>query len=453
MDKSVLRKPPALLRWTVLLVISLAMMGNYYIYDSISPVADLLISQLGFSQSDVTLLNAIYSMPNIFMVFIGGILIDRFGTKKSSLLFTSLIVIGAFLTCLTGNLIVMASGRLIFGLGAESMIIAVTTVVARWFKGKQLAFAFGLNLTIARLGSWLAQNSPSWASKAYLQGWQKPLYIAAFAGIIAIICIVVFYLLDYISERKYNLEKEGSQDKIDIKHLFNFPKSIWYISLLCLVFYSAMFPFISTIGNVFFQHVHHVSRSDAGFLVSIPVLAAMIFTPLFGLMSDYIGNRSRLMLIGSSLIIPIYLLLAYGFDFVSFFGMPGHIHVKFSLLDINSFISPNQFIPMVLLGLSFSLVPAIMWPSVALIVESNRLGTAYGLMTMIQNIGLVGFNLMIGLANDKFNAGIANPSGYIPGMWIFSICGVLGILFAILLKRSANTNGAVNLDKPMKEIL
>jgi MFS family permease len=108
---------------------------------------------------------------------------------------------------------------------------------------------------------------------------------------------------------------------------------------------------------------------------------------------------------------------------------------------------------MVLLGLSFSLVPAIMWPSVALIVESNRLGTAYGLMTMIQNIGLVGFNLMIGLANDKFNAGIANPSGYIPGMWIFSICGVLGILFAILLKRSANTNGAVNLDKPMKEIL
>jgi len=213
-----------------------------------------------------------------------------------------------------------------------------------------------------------------------------------------------------------------------------------------------MFPFISTIGNVFFQHVHHISRSDAGFLVSIPVLSAMIFTPLFGLLSDYIGNRSRLMLIGSSLIIPIYLMLVYGFDFVSFFGMPSQIHVKFSLLSINSFISPNQFIPMILLGLSFSLVPAIMWPSVALLIESSRLGTAYGLMTMIQNIGLVGFNLMIGFTNDKFHAGAANPSGYIPGMWIFSICGILGIIFSILLKRSANSNGTVNLDKPMKEI-
>lgn len=440
--------PPLIIRWAVLVVISIAMMGNYYIYDSISPVADLLISQLGFSQSNVTLLNAIYSMPNIFMVFIGGILIDKFGTKKSSLLFTSLIVLGAFLTCITGNIIIMASGRLIFGLGAESMIIAITTVVARWFKGKQLAFAFGLNLTIARLGSFLAQNSPSWAFKAYLQGWQKPLYIAAFAGIIAIICIIIYYLLDYVSERKYDLEKESTQEKIDVKNLFNFPKSIWYISFLCFVFYSAMFPFISTIGNVFFQHVHHISRSDAGFLVSIPVLAAMIFTPLFGLLSDYIGNRSRLMLIGSSLIIPIYLMLVYGFDFVSIFGFSSQIHIHFSLLNIDSFISPNQFIPMIVLGLSFSLVPAIMWPSVALIIESKRLGTAYGLMTMIQNIGLTGFNLIIGFTNDKFHAGAGHPSGYIPGMWIFSVCGVLGIIFSVLLKRSAITS---DLEKPMNK--
>jgi MFS family permease len=446
MSEIIKRNPPWLIRWTVLLVISVAMMGNYYIYDSISPVADLLISQLKFSQSQVGLLNAIYSLPNIFMVFIGGIIIDKIGTKKSTLLFTSLIVMGAFLTCLTGSYIVMASGRLLFGLGAESMIIAVTTVVARWFKGKQLAFAFGLNLTIARLGSFLAQNSPSWAFKSYLQGWQKPLYIAAFAGVIALICVLIFYLLDYVSEKKYNLAKEGNQDEIDIKNLFNFPKSIWYISLLCFVFYSAMFPFISTIANVFFQHVHNVSRSDAGFLVSIPVLSAMVFTPLFGLLSDYIGRRSRLMLIGSALIIPIYLLLAYSFNFVSHFGFPGHIHIQFTLLDINSYISSNELIPMFLLGLSFSLVPAIMWPSVALIVEPGRLGTAYGLMTMIQNIGLAGFNLLIGFTNDKFHAGAINPSGYIPGMWIFASCGVMGIIFSILLKRSAKIS---DLEKPM----
>lgn len=446
------RQPPVFIRWMVFLLVSLAMMGNYYIYDSISPVADLLISQLHFSQSQVGLLNAIYSLPNVFMVFIGGIIIDRIGTKKASLLFTSLIVIGSLLTCINGKFMAMATGRLIFGLGAESMIIAVTTVIARWFKGNWLAFAFGLNLTIARLGSFLAQNSPSWAAKAYALGWQKPLVIAASAGVMAIICIIIFYLIDYISERKYDLAKEGAQDKIDLKNLFNFPKTIWYISLLCFVFYSAMFPFISTIGNVFFQNMHHISRSDAGFLVSIPVLSAMIFTPLFGLLSDYVGKRSNLMLIGSALIIPIYLLLAYGLNFVSLLGLPAEIHIRISILDINSFISPNQFIPMIILGLSFSLVPAIMWPAVALIIEPKRLGTAYGLMTMIQNIGLAGFNLIIGFSNDHFHAGAANPSGYIPGMWIFATCGVLGIIFSVLLHRSAIASGSTDLEKPMARI-
>ena len=107
---------------------------------------------------------------------------------------------------------------------------------------------------------------------------------------------------------------------------------------------------------------------------------------------------------------------------------------------------------MFFLGLSFSLVPAIMWPSVALIIDSKRLGTAYGLMTMIQNIGLAGFNLIIGYTNDAFHAGKTNPSGYLPSMCIFAACGVLGIVFAIMLKRSANSIGALNLDKPMKEI-
>ena len=427
-------------------------MGNYYIYDCISPVADLLISQLGFSQMNVGLLNAIYSFPNIFLVLLGGVLIDTIGTKKSTLLFTVLIALGAILTCLKGNIVVMATGRLLFGIGAESMIIAITTIVARWFKGKQLAFAFGMNLTIARMGSFLAQNSPSWASGAYEKGWQHPLYIAAAFGIFAVICIGIFYYLDYSSERKYNLEKEGSQDKVDLKRLFVFPKSIWYISLLCFIFYSAMFPFISTIGNVFFQHSYNLSRSDAGCLVSIPILAAIIFTPLFGLLSDYIGKRSRLMMIGSLMIIPIYLLLGYGNKLFGIQDLTSLIHIKFSLLSIDSFIPIRLFLLMFILGLSFSLVPAIMWPSVALIIDSKRLGTAYGLMTMIQNIGLFGFNIIIGYTNDAFHAGKANPSGYLPSMWIFAACGVLGIIFSIMLKRSANSIGALNLDKPMNEI-
>src|SRR5512139_1741937 len=161
-------------RWVVLVFISLAMFGNYYVYDSISPLADVLKAQLHFSDSDIGLLNAIYSIPNIFMVLIGGIIIDYIGTRKATFLFALLCVIGAALTAVSGTLWVMAAGRLVFGLGAESLIVAVTTAIAKWFKGKELSFAFGVNLTIARLGSFAALNSPSWGNEFY-ESWQRPL--------------------------------------------------------------------------------------------------------------------------------------------------------------------------------------------------------------------------------------------------------------------------------------
>jgi MFS family permease len=156
--------PPRAFRWVVLVLISLAMFGNYYVYDAISPMADLLVKQLGFTDSNIGLLQAIYSIPNVFMVLIGGFIIDRLGTKKSTMIFAFLCMLGAVITAATPRLEVMAAGRLVFGLGAESLIVAVTTAIAKWFKGKELSFAFGINLTIARLGSFAALNSPSWAS-------------------------------------------------------------------------------------------------------------------------------------------------------------------------------------------------------------------------------------------------------------------------------------------------
>jgi MFS family permease len=130
-----LSPPPGWFRWLVLILISLAMFGNYYIYDSISPLADVLKAQLGYSDSEIGLLNAIYSFPNIIMVLIGGLIIDKIGTKKASLIFAFFVFLGAFITVLKGNIVLMATGRLIFGLGAESMIVAITTVIAQWFMG------------------------------------------------------------------------------------------------------------------------------------------------------------------------------------------------------------------------------------------------------------------------------------------------------------------------------
>ena len=440
-------KPSTILRWTALLLVSLGMMGNYYIYDSISPLADLLKSQLSFSDADIGLLNAIYSFPNIIMVLVGGIIIDRIGTRTSVVIFTFLIMLGSIITASTGNLFVMASGRLVFGLGAESMIVAATTIIARWFKGKELSFAFGLNLTLARLGSFLALNSPSWGKELYTY-WQSPLWVTVAGGVFALFCIIIYYGLDLYASKKYDMPKDGEQDKVEFKQIFKFSKSFWYITALCVTFYSAMFPF-QTFAIKFFQEAHGTSREVGGNLSSILTLAAMIFTPLFGLLADKIGKRSLLMMFGSLLIIPVYLMMAYKFGRPDIMSDSDFIHISIKFFDINAAIPIYLIWPMAMMGIAFSLVPAVMWPSVALIVNSSKLGTAYGLMTMIQNIGLFGFNLLIGFANDISGASAANPAGYNLGMWIFSVLGFLGLTFAFLLRKSETGAGGHGLEKGM----
>ncbi|MDH7603949.1 MAG: MFS transporter [Melioribacter sp.] len=445
MQSNIKPQPTFIYRWTILLFISLAMFGNYYIYDSISPLADLLVKQLKFTDADIGLLQGIYSFPNIIMVLIGGIIIDKIGTRTSVLIFTCLIMIGSIITALTGNLILMASGRLIFGLGAESMIVAITTIIARWFKGKELSFAFGLNLTVARLGSFLALNSPTWGKSLY-NYWQSPLLITVGAGIFALIAIIIYYFLDVLGTKRFTLPEEGTQEKVILKEVFNFPKSFWYITALCVTFYSAMFPF-QTFAIKFFQDAHNTTREVGGNLSSMLTLAAMIFTPLFGLLADKIGKRSLLMMFGSLLIIPVYLMMAYKVGKPDIMTQSDFININLDFFDIHASIPIYLMIPMSIMGIAFSLVPAVMWPSVALIVENSKLGTAYGLMTMIQNIGLFSFNIIIGFANDISRASAQNPSGYNLGMWIFSSLGFFGLLFAYLLRkseRSLNGHGLEN---------
>ncbi len=431
--EQVRRETPAYLRWIVWLFISLSMFGNYYIYDSISPLADLLKTQLGFSDSNIGLLNAIYSFPNIIMVLIGGIIIDRIGTRKAVFIFTFLVMLGSLLTAIKGDIFIMATGRLLFGLGAESMIVAITTIIARWFKGKELSFAFGLNLTLARLGSFMALNSPLWA-KQYYDYWQNPLWIAFYAGVSALFFISIYFVVDYVSSKKYELPPEGNQDKIIIKEIFSFGKAFWFISALCVTFYSAMFPF-QTFAIKFFQEVHGTSREVGGNLSSILTLSAMIFTPLFGLLADRVRKKSLLMMYGSFLIIPVYLIMAYKVDLATPLGISGNLEINLDFFDIHTSIPAYLIIPMSMMGIAFSLIPAVMWPYVALVVDSSKLGTAYGLMTMIQNIGLFLFNILIGFSNDLFKASAENPAGYIPGMWIFSILGFSGLLFSYLLRK------------------
>jgi MFS family permease len=406
MTEIVRPEPSRTYRWLVLIFVSLAMFGSYYAYDALSPLADVLKQQLGFSDVNIGFLQAMYSFPNIFTVVIGGIIIDRIGLRRAMMIFAVLSFIGPAITATTGHLPIMATGRLIFGMGAESLNVAVTTALARWFRGKELSFAFGLNLTASRLGTFTALNSPTWARSAYAS-WRTPFLIAvAFSGL-CVVGAVIYWAMEEWAEKNYNLGKV-STDKVVFADLWKFGVSYWLIVALCVVFYSAIFPF-QTFAVKFFMEAHGTSREFGGFLSSMLTLFAMIATPIFGLWVDRIGKRALLMMIGSSLLIPVYLMMAY---------------TKISL-----------YVPMATMGVAFSLIPAVMWPSVAYLVDQSRLGTAYGLMTMLQNIGFGGFNLLVGWANTHSHASVDNPAGYDLGMWIFSILGILGVLFGLLLRQ------------------
>ena len=411
-------EPPTAYRWVVLVVISLAMFANYYVYDSIAPIADILKSDLGFTDADFGLLYTVYSIAAVIVLLIGGVIIDRFGTARSTILFAAICTVAGIINALSSDLTVMLGARFLLGVGSEPLIVAITTALAKWFKGKELSFAFGINLTIARLGSVAADWSPTWARFAY-DGWQGPLVVAAVIGVLVLVAALAYGALEKGAQRRYDLGEAGETDKLVLSDLFRFTRSFWFVVLLCVTFYSAIFPFRS-FAIKFFIESWELTRQVAGQYNSMLPLAAMFATPLFGLLVDKVGRRALFMAVGSFLLMPVFLMMAYH-------------------------LTP-LWVPIVMMGVAFSLIPAVMWPSVAYIVEERRLGTAYAVMTLIQQIGVAGMNWGIGRTNDAFGASASNPMGHAPGMWIFTALGFLALLFAILLRREETGPNAHGLE-------
>ena len=415
--------PPATARWTFLVFVSLAMFGNYYAYDAVGPLADHLQRLLGFTDTQIGTLNAIYSFPNILMVLIGGIIVDRIGTRLATLIFATVCLAGAILTAATSSFPIMASGRLIFGLGAESMIVAVTAALGQWFVGRQLGFAFGVNLAIARAGSYAADMSPTWAKSFYDMGWQPPLFVAAGIMGAGLVATIAYFFFERFAGRRWQLSLPAASDKIVWRDLWRFDRSYWYVVGLCVTFYSVIFPFRSTFAIKYFQHAHHLSLQDAGTMNGYVFLAAIFATPAFGLLVDKVGRRALFMAGGTFLLLLSFPILAY--------------------------TRMNLWTATVLIGIAFSLVPAVMWPSVTYVVRANQLGTGYGLMTMIQNVGLTVVNVAAGWLNDANHAGADNPGGYLPMMWMFGLLSLFGLGFAWALRvREAGPDGH-HLERPV----
>jgi Na+/melibiose symporter-like transporter len=243
--------------------------------------------------------------------------------------------------------------------------------------------------------------------------------VAAVIGVLVLVAALAYGALEKGAQRRYDLGEAGETDKLVLSDLFRFSRSFWFVVLLCMTFYSAIFPFRS-FAIKFFMESWELTRELAGSYNSALPLAAMFATPLFGLLVDKVGKRALFMAFGSFLLMPVFLMMGYH-------------------------LTP-LWVPIVMLGVAFSLIPAVMWPSVAYIVEERRLGTAYSVMTLIQQGGVAGMNWLIGHTNDMAGASASNPAGHVPGMWIFTVLGFLGLVFAILLRREETGPNAHGLE-------
>jgi MFS family permease len=417
-----------LYRFTVLLFASLLTFGSYFAYDIIGAIAPTLIQDLGADRATVGWMYTMYSIAATMAVLLGGFLIDRLGTRKSSLIFSILVFLGSIVVALADSIPVLFAGRFIFGAGAEPLVVAQSAILARWFKGKELALSFGIALTVSRLGTLFSFNTGELLS-SYFGGYRYALIAAMVFCAISLAANIVYIILDKYGERVVDLKDEGAEEKIVFKDIKLFKPSYWLVVLLCVTFYSAIFPFTALSTDFFVDKwgIARVAEASGGFFTqvfnsffhmfdtaggisSIIIFASMILAPFAGHYVDKVGKRGTLMIIGSLVMIPCFLMMGY--------------------TDI------YPAIPMVALGASFVLVPAAMWPSVPLIVPKKSVGTAFGLMTFIQNIGLALFPFLNGLLRDVTQT-------YSASMLMFASLGIFGLIFAIFLKRADAKEGHV----------
>ena len=397
--------------WTVFMLVSAAAYGNFYVYDSIGPVADLLQRQRGFSDTQIGLLNAIYSLPNILLILVGGVLVDRFGASRMAVWTAAICLAGAALTAFGPGIATMAAGRLLFGIGAETFLLATTVSIVDYFAGGSLAFAMGLSLAIGRAGSFSADMSPTWFAGAYAQGWQPPLVIAMLIAATSFVAAAAYRWIDVRVRGNAPATAADKHPRFKPSDLLGFGTAYWYLLALCVLWYAVMLAFRSTFSIKYFQHAHGLELAAAGAMNSYVFLAAMFATPVFGWICDRTGRYAPMLAFGA-LLLPVA---------IAIMAMTGW----------------SLWVATALIGVSYSLVPAVMWPLASKLVAPERFGAALGLMWVVQNTGIAAANLLAGSLNDGAGASATNPAGYQPMMLLFGTASALGFCFALLLWRVA----------------
>ena len=393
-------------RWTALAVVAFTMLCGYYLTDVMAPLKGLLEGQLNWNSSEFGFFTSAYGWFNVFllMLIIGGIILDKMGVRFTGMMAASIMVAGTFLKyfavsthSLDGQMwhivwfdvkaqvFLAALGFAIFGVGVEIAGITVSKIIVKWFKGKEMALAMGLEMATARMGTALALSTSVPIAKGF-NNVSAPILVCLIMLCIGLISFFIYTFMD----KKLDASQaafDKATNVIDTEEAFRIKdilkivtnKGWWYLAILCVLFYSAVFPFLKYATDLMVQKFH-INEDWAGIIPAMLPFGTIILTPLFGNMYDRKGKGASIMILGAFLLIIV--------------------HTIFTIPFLNHWIIAILLI--LVLGIGFSLVPSAMWPSVPKIIPEKQLGTAYSLVFWVQNWGLMGVPALIGWILNKY---------------------------------------------------
>jgi len=436
-------------RWSALAVVSFTMLCGYYLTDVMAPLKPMLEKELLWNSTEYGVFTSAYGWFNVFllMLILGGIILDKKGVRFTGKMATIIMVAGTAIKFwaistqsldgmeiigMKAQVVIAALGYAIFGVGVEVAGITVSKIIVKWFKGKELALAMGLEMASARIGTGLALFA-SYPLAIWLGDVSKPIFLGLILLCIGMISFFIYAAKDKKLDKSVaaeasisgNVPDEESFRIADIWFIIK-NKGWWYIAILCVLFYSAVFPFLKYASDLMVNKFG-VDPLVAGSIPALLPFGTILLTPLFGNLYDRKGKGASIMILGSVLIIAV--------------------HTLFSIPFLN--FKPVAIGLIILLGIGFSLVPSAMWPSVPKIIPEKQLGTAYALIFWVQNWGLMGVPALIGWVLDKYCItgtrmadGVSVPTyNYTIPMIIFTCFGLLALLFAFLLKAEDKKKG------------
>ncbi len=463
-------------RWTALVLVALSMLAAYYFVDMIAPLQKLVQQDRGWTATNYGLFSGgEYFLNMCGFLLVSGIILDKMGIRFTGLMAAVVMVLGgvvklygltpyfhnggfgfqffnSFWTSMPASAKIAGLGYAIFGIGVEMMGITVSRAIVKWFKGKELALAMGMEMATARLGASIAfffsaamaryrevEQIVDGQKQTVVQGnLTTPVYFGLSLLVIGFLTFLSYTFMDAKLDAQEGAGEEGNSEEAfhfsDLAKILT-NKGFWYISLLCVLFYSGVFPFLKYAVNMM-ENKLHISATTGGMIAGLLPVGTIFLTPVIGHYLDTKGKGATMMIFGAALLMAA--------------------HLTFALAPLSIALAITAI---VVLGVAFSLVPASMWPSVPKIVEERYLGSAYALVFLIQNVGLFAVPALIGVILEAVNPGIAakiaakDPSAvynYTIPMLVFAGLGACAMVLGWLLLKEDKAKG-YGLEKPNKE--